>query len=69
MPHDLKILCDTIDMWSFQFRYWSTMVHYYTPDDSTSSTLLQKMLAIRVQLCGATLVGQLMIGKKFFDVI
>ena len=25
MPHDLEILCDTIDMWSFQFRCWSTI--------------------------------------------
>ena len=25
MPHDLEILCDTIDMWSFQFRWWSTI--------------------------------------------
>ena len=25
MPHDLEILSDTIDMWSFQFRCWSTI--------------------------------------------
>ena len=25
MPHDLEILCDTIDMWSFQFRCLSTI--------------------------------------------
>ena len=25
MPHDLKILSDTIDMLSFQFRCWSTI--------------------------------------------
>ena len=25
MPHDLEILCDTIDMSSFQFRCWSTI--------------------------------------------
>ena len=26
MPHDWEILCDTIDMWSFQFRCWSTIM-------------------------------------------
>ena len=25
MPHDLEILRDAIDMWSFQFRRWSTI--------------------------------------------
>ena len=25
MPNDLEILSDTIDMWSFQFRCWSTI--------------------------------------------
>ena len=35
MPHDLEILCDTIDMWSFQFRYWSTI----TPKNLTLVTL------------------------------
>ena len=25
MPRDLEILCDTIDIWSFQFRCWSTI--------------------------------------------
>ena len=40
-----------------------------TPDYSTSSTLLQKMLSIKVQLWGVTLVGRLMIVKKFFDII
>ena len=25
MPNDLEILCDTIDMWSFQFMCWSTI--------------------------------------------
>ena len=26
MPHYLEILCDTIDMWSFQFRCWSSIM-------------------------------------------
>ena len=25
MPLDLEIFCDTIDMWSFHFRCWSTI--------------------------------------------
>ena len=26
MPDDLEILCDTIALWSFQFRCWSTII-------------------------------------------
>ena len=45
---------------------WKYLLLLLQLDDSTSSTLLQKMLSIRVQLCGVTLVERLMIGKNFF---
>ena len=35
MPHDFKKLCDTIDIWSFQFRCWSTI----TPENFSLVTL------------------------------
>ena len=39
------------------------------PDDSTLSNLLQMILWIKMPVLGVTLMGRVMIGKKFFDIM
>ena len=41
MPHDLEILCDSIDMWSFKFRCWSAI----TPKNFALVTLCNALLS------------------------
>ena len=62
MPHDLEILCDTIDMWSFQFRSWSTI----TPKNFALVTLCIASLC-KIHVRAQPITFHILYEKKGFS--